>query len=146
MQQTIITQALLLLLAFYPAAAGQNHFHSDDSTSPDGPASIFRAIEQGLARGDERIFSVFFSRTVSLNVRGNSPGYYSANQAGQVLRHFLASRKIPSFRFTTLESDDHPFATGSATMTVGGRIERFQVYAGLTRDKSGWVISQFNIY
>ena len=138
--------ALLILLALCPAAAGQNLLQQGDSTSPDGPASIFRAVEKGLAGGDERIFSAYFSRTVSLNVRGNAPGYYSANQAGQVIRHFLASRKIPSFRFTTVEAGDHPFATGSATLTVNGQTERLQVYAGLTRDKSGWVISQFNIY
>ncbi len=146
MQRMLILNCILLLLALCPAAAGQNLFPPVDSTAQDGPAAIFRAIEKGLSEGDVRLFSAYFSRTVSLNVRGSGPGYYSANQAGQVLRHVFSARKVPSFKFTTVNTGDHPFATGAATLTINGQTERVQVYAGLSRDKSGWVISQFNIY
>ncbi|HLF13546.1 MAG TPA: DUF4783 domain-containing protein [Bacteroidota bacterium] len=146
MQRMLIPNAILLLLALCPVAAGQNLFPPVDSTEQDGPAVIIRAVERGLSEGDVRLFSAYFSRTVSLNVRGSGPGYYSANQAGQVLRHFLSPKKVTSFKFSTVNTGDHPFATGAATLTVNGKSERVQVYAGLSRDKSGWVISQINIY
>jgi hypothetical protein len=146
MHRTLILNALVLILALCPAAAGQSRFSPTDSSGEGGPAEIFNAIEKGLSDGDVRLFTAYFSRTVSLNVRGSAQGYYSANQAGQVIRQLLTVKKIPSFRFTTTDTGDHPFATGAATVMVNGQSERIQVYAGLSKDRSGWVISQFNIY
>jgi hypothetical protein len=138
--------SIALFLALCPAPAGQNHLSPPTGREPEGPSAIFSAIEKGLHEGDDRLFSAFFHSTVSLNVRGSSPGYYSANQAGQVLRHFLAGRKPSSFRFTTIDTGDHPYATGSFSSSGGGQAERTQVYVGLSRERSGWVITQFSIY
>jgi hypothetical protein len=146
MRKACIKLSIVLFLALCPAPAGQNRLPAASRPEQEGPAAIFSAIEKGLHDGDDRLFSAYFSRTVSLNVRGSSPGYYSANQAGQVLRHFLAGRKISSFRFTTVDTSEHPYATGSFSSTGGGHAERIQVYVGLTRERSGWVISQFSIY
>jgi hypothetical protein len=129
-----------------PAPAGQNRLPAASQTEQEGPAVIFGAVEKGLRDGDDRLFSAYFSRTVSLNIRGSSPGYYSANQAGQVLRHFFTSRKASAFSFTTVDTGEHPYATGSFASAGGGPSERVQVYVGLTRERSGWVISQFSIY
>jgi hypothetical protein len=137
---------IVFLLAFCPALAGQNRLPAASQPEQEGAASIFSAVEKGLHEGDDRLFSAYFSRTVSLNVRGSSPGYYSANQAGQVLRHFFAARKSSNFKFTTVDTGEHPYATGSFSSAGGGQGERVQVYVGLTRERSGWVISQFNIY
>jgi hypothetical protein len=137
---------VVLLLAFCPAPSGQNRLPADSHPDQDGAAAIFDAVEKGLREGDDRLFSAYFSRTVSLNVRGSATGYYSANQAGQVIRHFLSARKSPAFRFTTVDAGEHPYATGAFAPAGGGQGERIQVYVGLTRERSGWVISQFNIY
>ena len=138
--------ALYVMLLFCPANAGQNLFPSGDSSASGGPTAVFRAIEKGLSAGDVRLIAPWFSPTVPINVRGSAPGYYSANQAGEVLRHFLATHKISSFTFTTIEEGENPFATGAARLMAGGRFERIQLYVRLSRDKSGWVITQFNIY
>lgn len=146
MRKLPVHVSVVLLLAFCPASPGQNRLPAASPPDQYGVAAIFDAVEKGLQEGDERLFSPYFSRTVSLNVRGSSTGYYSANQAGQVIRHFLSARKAPAFRFTTLETGDHPYATGAFASSGGGQGERVQVYVGLTRERSGWVISQFNIY
>ena len=134
------------LSIFWPATPGYGQTAVTPQSEQGGPASIFAAVEQGLREGDDRVFAAYFSRTVSLNVRGSSPGYYSANQAGQVLRHFLSGRKVPAFRFSTVDTGEHPYATGSFAFPGSGQGERAQVYVGLTKERSAWVISQFNIY
>ena len=137
---------VLILLALCPAVAGQSRLPAVAQSEQEGPAAIFGAVERGLREGDDRLFAPYFSRTVSLNVRGSSPGYYSANQAGQVIRHFLSGRKPSTFRFTTVDTSEHPYATGSFSSPNGGAGERIQVYVGLARERSGWVISQFSVY
>lgn len=161
MRHLTILLTLHLILALCPAVAGQSHFPPGDSTArdattavstlpdstaSDGPASLFKAIERGLSEGDVRLIAPYFSRTVPLNVRGSAPGYYSANQAGEVIRHFLSAKKLSPFSFTTIGEGEHPFATGAARVTADGQVSRVQVYVRLSRDKSGWVITQFNIY
>lgn len=151
MKRKLTFPTLLFILAFCPAAAGQSLLSSGDSTAqdstvPDGAASLFKAIERGLAEGDVRLIVPYFSRTVPLNVRGSAPGYYSANQAGEVLRHFLSTKKLSAFTFTTIGEGEHPFATGAARLTAAGQVGLVQVYVRLAHDKTGWVITQFNIY
>jgi len=150
MKNAILTVTLALLtLLFCPALAGQSRFTpvaQKDSSTREGPATVFRAIEKGIIAGDARLFSAYLDRTISLNIRGRADGYYSANQARQILRFFFSSSRVISFSFTTLDTDDHPFATGGGVLATGSRPERVQVYVGLTRDRTGWVITQLNIY
>ncbi len=151
MRHSTIILTILFILAICPAAAGQSLFSAGDSTArdstvPEGPASLFKAIERGLSEGDVRLIAPYFSRTVPLNVRGSAPGYYSANQAGEVIRHFLSARKLSSISFSTIGEGEHPFATGAARLTADGQVSRVQIYVRLSREESGWVITQFNIY
>lgn len=147
-----ILLGLLLLPALCPASAGQSRSAAADTArvdsvraeTPGGPAAVFAAVERGLRESDVRHFSPFFSRTLPLNLRGVGAGYYSANQAGEVLRHFLVRHRLGAFSFTTVHEGEEPFATGSAPPAPGGG--RLQVYVALTREGAGWVISQFNIY
>jgi hypothetical protein len=139
----------LLTLAICPAFAGQSLFPptaQEDSSAVEGPAVIFRAIGDGMSAGDERLFSAYLDRMVSLNIRGRADGYYSANQARQILRFFFSSSRVISFAFSTLDTGAHPFATGGGVIATGSRSERVQVYVGLTLDRTGWVITQMNIY
>lgn len=145
MRNGLATFLLATVLTLCPAFAGQSLFPPADSGGSDGPAQVFRAVERALDEGDVRLIAAYLSPTVSLNVRGSSTGYYSANQAGQVLRHFLSGKSLSGFKFTTVDTGERPFATG-AVAAGGGRGERIQVYVGLTRDRSGWLISRFNIY
>lgn len=150
MRNAILTVNLLLLtLVFCPALAGQSRFTpaaKGDSSAVEGAAAVFGAVEEGISAGDERLFAAYLHRTVSLNIRGRADGYYSANQARQILRFFFASSRVISFSFTTREDGEHPYATGGGVLATGPRSERIQVYVGVTRDRAGWVITQLNIY
>jgi len=148
MKRLIFTIVVWILAtsAICPARAGQTRFTRTDTLQGEDPAALFRAVEEGISAGDERLFTAYLFRTVSLNIRGRADGYYSANQARQILRFFFSSTRVKSFSFTTLESGTHPFATGGGVITMGTRSERVQVYVGLTRDGAGWVITQLNIY
>jgi len=148
-QLILIATVVSLTMVICPAPAGQSHFALSaqaDTLRGEGPAAIFSAVEEGISAGDERLFSAYLHRTISLNIRGRADGYYSANQARQILRFFFAASRVKSFSFTTLESGTHPFATGGGVMASGSRTEHVQVYVGLTRDGAGWVITQLNIY
>lgn len=110
------------------------------------PTTIFRAIEEGISNSDLSSFSGYFGKTVRLDVRGNQAGYYSANQAGQILRHFFTRRIHGKFRFSREEEGENPYATGGGIFSSGGHGERIQIYVGLVMSDSNWVIAQFNIY
>jgi len=150
MKNIIVTVNLFLLtLVYCPALAGQNRFTpaaEQDSSTPEGPAAVYRAVERGMSDGDERIFSPYLNSMVSLNIRGRADGYYSANQARQILRFFFSSVRVISFSLTTRDTGAHPFATGGGILTSGSRSQRVQVYVGLTLVRTGWVITQLNIY
>jgi len=150
MKMLKVTVGLFLLtLVFCPVLAGQSHFTpatQKDTSAVEGAEAVFHAVERGIAEGDERLFSAYLHKTVSLNIRGRADGYYSANQAGQILRFFFSSTKVISFSFTTRESGEHPFATGGGVLTTGARSQRVQIYLGLTLKQTGWVITQLNIY
>lgn len=144
---TVVLTVLTLVIC--PALAGQTLFtplQQNDSAMGDGPAAVIRAVEGGITAGDERIFSAYLDRTVSLNIRGKANGYYSANQARQILKFFFTTSKVVSFSFTTRDDGAHPFATGGGILATGNRSDRIQVYVGLSRDRAGWVITQLNIY
>jgi len=149
MNRMLTVIVTVMTLVFCPALAGQSFFTrpaQNDSSDGEGPAEIFRAVEEGMSAGDGRVFSAYFHRTVILNIRGRADGYYSANQARQILRFFFSASRVASFSFTTRDTGTHPFATGGGMVTTGNRSERVQVYVGLTRERAGWVISQLNIY
>lgn len=108
---------------------------------------LFTLVEQGLAAGTVESFSEHFAASVSMQIRGGEPGYYSARQAYYILTSFLKGRKPVSVLFSTYGSTDGgPYATGAATFAVKGMRENLQVYIALHKSGERWMISHLNIY
>lgn len=145
--------AALVLFAVCPACVGQTVSGGKPAAADTLPVSaagtpeaLFLLIEEGVSAGDVSVFSDFIGSTVRLDVRGNQDGYYSANQAVQILRHFFNRQSVRKFRFSRRETGENPYATGGGVFNAGGRSDRIQIYVGLVKAEGRWVISQFNIY
>jgi hypothetical protein len=109
--------------------------------------SFFSGIQQEIATGNVAALSGRMGSQVYVNLRGGESGYYSASQARYLLENYLRHRRIASFTFSTIgESDENPYATGSATVNDKGVREIAQIYVSLSRDGDRWRISQISIY
>lgn len=112
-----------------------------------GYREIFLEIEHAVATGNLLTISRHFSLPIYMHLRGEEPGYYSANQGFYLLERFFSLRYPLGFTFTTIgESGSQPFATGSGSFNRKGTREHFQVYVSLDRLEKKWVITQFNVY
>ena len=108
---------------------------------------LFTIVEQSLPAGSVESFSEHFAPSVSMQLRGGEPGYYSARQAYYILTSFLKVRKPVSVLFSTYGSTDGaPYATGAATFALKGMRENLQVYIALHKSGERWQISHLNIY
>lgn len=109
--------------------------------------SLLESIEAGIAEGDISVFSKHFDKQVFVNITKGASGYFSSNQTSSLLHHYLASRKIVSFRFSRMnEKGVSPYATGRLVTLFRGSQESAQVYVSCSWQDSRWVIGQFNIY
>ena len=109
--------------------------------------SLLESIETGIAEGDISSFSKCFDKQVFVNITKGESGYFSSNQTSSLLHHYIASRKIVSFKFSRLnEKGISPYATGRLVTLYRGSQESAQVYVSCSWQDSRWVIGQFNIY
>jgi hypothetical protein len=109
--------------------------------------SLLEDIEAGIAEGDISSFSKHFDKQVFVNITKGESGYFSSNQTSSLLHHYVASRKIVSFKFSRVsEKGISPYATGRLVTLYRGSQESAQVYVSCSWQDSRWVIGQFNIY
>jgi hypothetical protein len=109
--------------------------------------SLLEDIEAGIADGDISSFSKHFDKQVFVNITKGESGYFSSNQTSSLLHHYVASRKIVSFKFSRVsEKGISPYATGRLVTLYRGSQESAQVYVSCSWQDSRWVIGQFNIY
>ena len=148
----ILLALLLLPVVFSDGTASPARNSAGDETRapdpqvPSTPAEIFSIVESGILHGEHPAISKHFGRQLYVSLKGEESGYFSANQASQIIRSFFGSRKPASFSFTTTETEGDPFATGAGTFLGRGSKETLQIYVALTRQGNRWVISQFNVY
>lgn len=109
--------------------------------------TLFQTVESGILEGDIGAFSGHFDKQLFVNISRGESGYFSSNQAASILQHYMATRKVVSFRFSRLnEKGLVPYATGRLVSIYRGSQESAQVYVSCTWQNAGWVIGQFNIY
>jgi len=110
-------------------------------------SSLFGTIQKGIMDEDVDLLSSSFAPQLCINLRGTDGCYYSANQALYIIKNFFGARHVFNFRLSTIgAAQESPYATGSGTFLHKGRREFLQIYVGLTRTDSRWVISQLSVY
>ncbi len=108
---------------------------------------LFKAVETGILQGDIAKFSRYFDKQIFVNISSGESGYFSTEQAASLLQHYVATRKIISFRFSRLNDRGlTPYATGRLVSIYRGIQESAQVYVSCSQETKEWVIGQFNIY
>jgi len=108
---------------------------------------LFKAVETGILQGDIAKFSRYFDKQIFVNISSGESGYFSSEQAASLLQHYIATRKIISFKFSRLNDRGlTPYATGRLVSVYRGIQESAQVYVSCSLEAKEWVIGQFNIY
>ena len=108
---------------------------------------LFQTIENAILDRDIASFAPRFDKQIFVNISKGESGYFSSDQATSILQHYLATRKVISFKFTRLsEKGLSPYATGRLLSIYRGSQESAQVYVSCTWQDNAWVIGQFNIY
>src|SRR5258706_8611322 len=110
-------------------------------------SAIFAELQSGIVSGDAAVFSDHLAKQVYLNLSDRESGFFSQNQAVYILKEYFKTRRILSFKFTTISQvEGTPFATGGGTYLRRGNPEILQVYVALKKSGDGWVISQFSVF
>lgn len=130
---------LALLLMFSALSAPARAAESEDVRS------IFTSISRGLATGNVSAFSKYITGQTYLSLASTASGYYSPNQAFYILQDFLKSMNPTSFRFSILEPEGSPYATGVLHFESKNRKSSAQVYIALNKAGNNWYISQLTI-
>lgn len=113
----------------------------------DNLSKIISEIEQAVQNNSAEKLSHYFTKKISLSLRGTESGMFSANQAHYIIRDFFSKQKLTNFRFTSKgTSGDDLYATGGGALFIRGKREVVQVYIGFLKSGSSYLISQFNIY
>jgi hypothetical protein len=109
--------------------------------------ALFQTIETAIVEGNVDVFSNRFDKQVFVNISKGESGYFSSDQASSLLQHYMATRKVVSFKFTRLnEKGLTPYATGRLVSICRGSHESAQIYVSCSLQSAQWVIGQFNIY
>jgi hypothetical protein len=104
------------------------------------------SLEQGFATGSAGLIAQYLAPDLRLRVESAPEGYYSANQATEILRHFFSGRTVTGFQFSKTETGEHPYAAGGLVYAAGGRQGRAQIYVGLGQRGGRWVVTQLSIH
>jgi len=137
-----------MILLGYAGSPAQNRSAAPEGSGSDSAVSaIFGEIQAGLRSGDVTAFSRFLAKQVYLNLYDIESGFFSDNQALYILKDYFKSRRILSFRFSTIsEVEGTPFATGGGTYLHRGNPEILQVYVAMKKSGDRWVITQFSVF
>ena len=109
--------------------------------------SIFHNIEIGLATNNIELLSKHISKQLRISLRGSETGYFSENQAMNIIESYFNNRRIIDFNFANIKSSDEgPYATGEGHWNTRGKQEKFLVYVIIAERDNRWVITQLKIY
>ena len=143
----ILILAILQLAGSSYTAAQELHAVPERERNNPVVSSIFGELQNGIVAGDAAVFSDHLAKQVYLNLSDRESGFFSQNQAVYILKEYFKTRRILSFRFTTISQvEGTPFATGGGTYLRRGNPEILQVYVALKKSGDGWVISQFSVF
>ena len=138
---------LMILLGSGLSTAQERNAVPERAAKGQATGSIFADIEAGLRSGDLGTFSGSLARQVYLNLSDIESGFFSENQALYILKDYFKTRRILSFKFTTIsEVEGTPFATGGGTYLHRGSPEILQVYVAMKKSGNRWVIGQFSVF
>lgn len=131
--------AVVINLFAAPPVFAQSDSHTE------GVKTVFAAISAGLATGNVSSFSKFITNQTYLSLSSSVNGYFSPNQAFYILQDFLKNGSPISFKFTMMETEGNPYATGVIYFETRNRKSTAQVYISLTKSGTNWYISQLTI-
>jgi len=139
---------MILLLSFVASAQGGAHGknHEPKGREQGQPVEkIFRAIENGLAKGDPGCFTEFCTAQTYISLSDIYSGYFSSNQAFYILQNYFSVHQPVSFRYTSRNQGENPYATGEYHYETRNRRGTAQVFISLRQQHNGWQISQITI-
>ena len=105
-------------------------------------------IEIGDGFTYSNVYSIvpFFESEVYLNIRGEDKGYYSSDQAKNILENFLTTYPVVSFKWrNSSRSDLYAFATGKFKYKKNGYTNEFDISISLNYINDSWLIDQIII-
>jgi hypothetical protein len=141
--------AMLLMLSCLVSAQGQGaHRKSHESKGQDQKAAIekvFLAIENGLSKGDPGCFTQYCTGQTYISLSDVYSGYFSSNQAFYILQNYFSVHQPESFRYTSRNEGESPYATGEYHYETRNRRGTAQVFISLRLQRSDWQISQITI-
>ena len=94
------------------------------------------------------VFSItpYFVSEVYLNIRGEDKGYYSSDQAKNILDNFLTNYPVSGFKWrNSSRSDLYAFATGKYKYKKNGYLNEFDISVSLNYIDDSWLIDQIII-
>lgn len=139
----ILAAILVSILSMQFSAAAQSLANNEGP--PENVKNVFAAVSAGLATGNVSGFSKFITNQTYLSLSSSVSGYFSPNQAYYILQDFLKNGNPVSFKFTMMETEGNPYATGVIYFESRNRKSTAQVYISLTKSGSNWYISQLTI-
>ncbi len=110
-----------------------------------GLNKAFDQISEGLAKGDINEITHLLPSQCFLSLSNGISGYYSYNQTYYILQDFFKVKRPISFKYTSIVSNNNPYATGIFTYEIRNRRETAQVFISVESKGTGWQISQITI-
>jgi hypothetical protein len=107
---------------------------------------VFLDIQDGLNYSNVYSIIPYFETEVYLNITSEDKGYYSYDQAKNILDNFLSNYPVSSFKWrNSSKSDNYAFASGKFKYKKNGYINGFDISISLNYIDDIWLIDQIII-
>lgn len=140
----IIIMLMLSCLAVAQDAHKKNHEYKGRDQKP-AIEKVFQAIEDGLSKGDPGAFTKYCTGQTYISLSDVYTGYFSSNQAFYILQNYFSVHQPASFRYTSRNEGENPYATGEYHYETRNRRGTAQVFISLRLQRNDWQISQITI-
>jgi len=142
------TGILIMLMLSFLTAAQEVHKRPHEHKGRDQKPAIekvFQAIEDGLSKGDPGSFTKYCTGQTYISLSDVYTGYFSSNQAFYILQSYFSEHQPESFRYTSKNDGENPYATGEYHYETRNRRGTAQVFISLRLQRNDWQISQITI-
>ena len=143
-----IIVVMLFLVLTSNLSAQQNNLQRNLSSNRkvNVQSIIFDEIQTGILKNDVKSFSKYFSSQPYLSLINGVNGYYSSNQTFYIIEDFFKTFKVVDFNFVQKKSEESvSFGKGTYYFEKKGKRESANLYITLTKQGSGWYITQISI-
>lgn len=108
--------------------------------------SVYDAVRQSFEQQNSEGIAVYFAPVVKIALLSEEI-LVSRNQAEALLKHFMATHRIISFSYTTVQLQASPsYALGTVVWIEKGKKQSTPLYVVLEQEGGSWFISQFCMY